>query len=134
MPDSSPPSLHAIVLTPDLMLRSQVSGAATRVGATVAVVSSAEQLLQRVAETLQQDSPSQPYLVVLDLSTDRIDVAELVTRLREALPAQSRLLAFGPHVHKQRLAAAAEAGCDAVLSRGEFHAHMDKIFGSIVAQ
>jgi len=37
------------------------------------------------------------------------------------------VVAFGPHVHEERLAAAREAGCDEVLSRGEFFARVNAI-------
>jgi hypothetical protein len=38
-----------------------------------------------------------------------------------------RVVAFGPHVHEERLAAARNAGCDEVVSRGEFFARLDAI-------
>ena len=49
----------------------------------------------------------------------------LVARL--PIAGATRLVAFGPHVHKAKLAAAAAAGFGLVLSRGQFYAQMDEL-------
>lgn len=112
--------MAALALVSDLMTQSQISGAATRTGVTVEIAGTVEALLVKLAV-------GQTRLVVLDLSQVGLDPAELVPRLKEALPQGSTILAFGPHVHKQRLIAAAEAGCDVVISRGQFHSEMDDL-------
>jgi hypothetical protein len=58
--------------------------------------------------------------VLIDLEHPEANVAELV---KELLPSERRpkLVAYGPHVKESMLAAAEAAGCDLVLSRGEFH-------------
>jgi hypothetical protein len=59
---------------------------------------------------------------VIDLAA--IEVAGLVS-LMEGLRAKfavARIIAFGSHVHEARLACAEQAGCDLVLSRGQFSA------------
>ena len=70
-------------------------------------------------------------LVVIDLGTPRIDPAQLVSELRLSGGEGLRILAFGPHVHEQKLAAARAAGCDEVLTRGQFHASLDRIFSGL---
>jgi DNA-binding NarL/FixJ family response regulator len=114
--------MAALALTSDLLLRSQLAGAGARVGADVEVVASIEELLAK-AET------ARPALVILDLNHADLKPAELVAALKARVPSAS-LLVFGPHVHKARLAAAAEAGCDRVISRGQFHAEMDSILAA----
>jgi hypothetical protein len=41
-----------------------------------------------------------------------------------------KIVAFGPHVHEAKLAAARSAGCDEVISRGRFHAELIEIVAS----
>jgi DNA-binding NarL/FixJ family response regulator len=47
------------------------------------------------------------------------DPAAAMRRLREAAGPQGTVIAFGPHVWKERLEAAVAAGADAAASRGE---------------
>jgi DNA-binding response OmpR family regulator len=115
--------MAVLALTSDLVLRSQLAGAATRVGAQVDIVASLDELLTRGRAT-------QPSLVILDLNHAELTPAEIVPRIREHVGGAT-ILAFGPHVHKERLAAATAAGCDRVLSRGQFHAGMESILESL---
>jgi hypothetical protein len=64
-------------------------------------------------------------LVVIDLRTPSLGIAALVAEIRAASPAPVRILACGPHVHEASLAAATSAGCDAVITRGEFDRRID---------
>ena len=109
-----------VVLSSDLMIASQISGAAARHGAEVRTVSSAEQLLDET-DTAR---------VILDLSLPGLDVAGIVARLRAAAAPPPQIIAFGPHVHEAKLAAAREAGCDEVLSRGGLHSRLDEFFAA----
>lgn len=104
-----------LLASTDLMAMSQIGGLARSINARV--------------ETLRSlgDPPQGgPFDVVLvDLQAMPGDPAEIVIRVRalvEALPVQGatpvRIVAFGPHVHKQRLDQARAAGAEAV-SRGE---------------
>jgi hypothetical protein len=78
---------------------------------------------------LARGAESMPQLVVVDLTLFPLDLATLVAKLKTAHDGRSTIVAFGPHVHEGRLAAAAEAGCDEVLSRGQFFAQLDAIVG-----
>ncbi len=51
-------------------------------------------------------------------------IVDCVRKGRETAPA---IIAFGPHVHENLLAAARAAGCDDVLSRGQFFGQLDAI-------
>jgi CheY-like chemotaxis protein len=66
-------------------------------------------------------------LVVLDLSSGNVSPAEIVARLHNMSNPPAGIVAVGPHVHEARLAAARDAGCDEVLTRGQFNAQMDAI-------
>jgi hypothetical protein len=41
-------------------------------------------------------------------------------------------MACAPHVHEQSLAAAVAAGCDAVITRGQFEARVDAQLAQLV--
>ncbi|NIL97207.1 MAG: DNA-binding response regulator [Planctomycetales bacterium] len=114
-----------VMLTTDLLIASQASAAATAQGAVFSHVASAAALLQQV----QQQAVD---LIAIDLATCDADLAEWVPRLRNADAATVRIVAFGPHVHPARLAAARQAGCDEVFSRGQFHAGMHQLFAAEV--
>ncbi|MGH7134459.1 MAG: hypothetical protein ACREHD_01890 [Pirellulales bacterium] len=107
-----------MLITSDLGCTSSVTGAAARTGAPLRTALGASSIDEKLAEAT-------PALVIVDLSMPGLKPAELIPSLRARLPEQARILAFGSHVHTALLAAAREAGCDVVISRGEFHAHMD---------
>jgi DNA-binding NarL/FixJ family response regulator len=109
-----------LALISDLMMQSHVSGAAARAGTTLKIVGSSETLMAEAAA-------GQPALVILDLSHPGLDPHDLIPRLKELLPPGAVTVAFGPHVHHERLHAAQEAGCDLVVSRGQFHAQTEEI-------
>lgn len=108
---------RALLITTDLACVSAVSGAAARTGTELRTAMGA----WAIEEKMTGEPPS---LVLVDLSTPGLKLDELLAKLRAALP-QARAIAFGPHVHTGLLAAACEAGCDLVISRGEFHARID---------
>jgi CheY-like chemotaxis protein len=114
--------MAVVLLTSDLTVVSRVEGVAARVGADVRTFSSASQAFSCcVAEHADR--------LILDLSFPSLDVQSLVDQLKSAAPNPPRVIAFGPHVHEGRLAAAREAGCDEVVSRGEFFARMPAMLG-----
>ncbi|MEX0978533.1 MAG: hypothetical protein WDZ48_06760 [Pirellulales bacterium] len=97
-----------------------MTAAASRAGVAIALVASEEALVAK-SESLR------PQLVIVDLSHPGTDPWSLAHRLQGLLPDEAMTVAFGPHVHKERLTAAAEAGFRLVVSRGQFHAEVDEI-------
>jgi DNA-binding response OmpR family regulator len=112
--------MPALALISDLMMASHVKAAAERAGIETELVNTAEALVSR-SETIR------PRLVIVDLSHPGLEVLQLAQDLRGHLPDGAMTIAFGPHVHKDRLTAAADAGFGLVLSRGAFHAEADEI-------
>jgi CheY-like chemotaxis protein len=107
---------NAVFLTGDLMFASKVQAAASRTGKRLDVVMSPAALLDRVHAGIR--------LVLIDLTAPGLDIRELVPKLK-AIAAPPAIVAYAPHVHEQTLVSAAEAGCDTVLTRGQFNAQMD---------
>ena len=109
--------MRVLFCSNDLVFPSQVSGMAREQSCDVTIVTTGEQLLQEVGQT-------QVTLVILDLKTPGVDPGHLVPRVREQSSQPISIVAFGPHVQSGRLAAARQAGCDEVLTQGQFHTRM----------
>jgi DNA-binding NarL/FixJ family response regulator len=101
-----------VFLSSDLMFGSRVVGAVRALGAPLLLVS-------RMGELKGKLSPG-CRLVMVDLGLDGLDLSEVVTVVRAAA-AEARIVAYGAHVNEAALAAASQAGCDQVLTRGQFH-------------
>lgn len=108
----------------DLMTISQARGAAGACGGTTASVGSAAAL----AEKLKGEPVGG---VVIDIDHAKGDLPALVAAIRAANPA-TRIAAFGPHVREEALAAAQAAGCDLVLTRGQFLKGMPAVFQQLL--
>jgi CheY-like chemotaxis protein len=109
--------MTVVVLTGDLTVIARVQGAATKAGVPMRAASS-EMAAIELCVNGEVDT------LVIDLSASLRDVAAFVAQVK-ATASAPRIVAFGPHVHEARLAAAREAGCDEVVSRGQFFAQMD---------
>ena len=118
--------MSVLFLAKDLVFSSRVAGVAQSRQIELSVVSEADQLLANA-------SANQVEVVLLDLTTSSCDPKQLVPQLRRLARPPKAVVAFGPHVHKAKLAAAEEAGCDQVLSRGEFNNRMTEVLLRYVA-
>jgi DNA-binding NarL/FixJ family response regulator len=112
--------MPVVALISDLMMQSQVGGAALRVGVELQIAGSESQLIEKAAA-------GDVGLVLVDLSHPGINPERVMQQLKPLLSEAVRTVAFGPHVHKLLLEAAIAAGFDAVLSRGQFHSQMDQV-------
>ena len=107
-----PPTGPAILLvSPDLMLTSQLAGLAAGVGGQLETISRCD----------ASAKGSVFDLVLVDLGNLRASPEELLTQLRANLSQQPlpRIVAFGPNVQKERLEAAVSAGASEAVSRGQ---------------
>ena len=110
-----PQPFQILLISPDLMSTSKLAG----------LTRQADGLLETLRSL--EDSPRGSHfdVVLLDVQAFADDPAVLVSRvlgLLDSLPEKkppARLIAFGPHVHKQRLDEAVAAGVDEAVSRGE---------------
>jgi len=106
--------MHIILFTCNLMCSSKIAGEVHTRQGSLDVVSSAAELLNRAGSRAAN-------LVNLDLNMSEFNPRDLLASLRQLDPAPEALVAYAPHVHEAKLAAAKEAGCDVVLSQGAFH-------------
>lgn len=105
----------------DLIWASKIKATAGSLGLACRPVRNLEMLDARLA-----DSPVRS--LILDL-----DVAEMAMQMLGRVKGQGatspgiRVLAFGPHVAREELHAAKQAGADEVLTRGAFDHNMDQV-------
>jgi len=111
-----------VAISNDLMASAPIENAARLAGATCRVI----------AAGALADCGETPELVVLDLNAAS-DVEDLVASLRQQFAA-APVVAFGPHVHADKLKAAREAGCEQVLTRGQFHQQVVPLVASYVSK
>jgi CheY-like chemotaxis protein len=111
--------MSVLFLSSDLVFSSRLSGVAGRLGVSISSVSSIDAAIARVIG----DSVD---LVILDLSANHLDPQSAVARLRESSP-ELAVIAYAPHVHEDRLQAADDAGCNEVLTRGQFDRQMEEL-------
>jgi hypothetical protein len=103
-----------LLISGDLMAASQIAGLARAANADV-----------ETRSTLPADSGELAAdLVLLDMQSLKDPPDLIVSRTRQLVAPPPgahppRIVAFGPHVWKERLAAAVAAGADAAVSRGE---------------
>lgn len=115
MPDSP---LTVVLLATDLMLSSTVSGYAANAGAIFKAASTSTEAAEHAAE-------NEHVLLFVDLGCPALDVRALAA----AIPEQTLLnaVAYGPHVHAEKLQAAIDAGFGQVMSRGQFSAQAGQL-------
>jgi CheY-like chemotaxis protein len=118
--------MSVLFLSFDLVFSSRLAAAGKRLGVNVSAVSS----LDAVEGRVESESVD---LVICDLSAQGADPQALVTRLRQRQPGLA-IVAYAPHVHEDRLQAATEAGCNEVLTRGQFDRQMDDILTRYAGQ
>jgi DNA-binding response OmpR family regulator len=112
--------MSIVLLSGDLLVVSRVAGAAAEFGAKLDSATTVEQAASACSE-LSAD------ILIVDLATPALDIAALAAAVRSAADGKPKIVAFGPHVHEARLAAAREAGCDEVVSRGQFFGQLESI-------
>lgn len=109
----------------DLIWASKIKATADAMGLAARPVRTMEMLEARLADTPEIKA----LLVDLDKGQEGLD---LIARLRDAAKGAGpreraiRVLAWGPHVAKDLLQAARDAGANDIMTRGSFDAHMEE--------
>ena len=116
--------MSAVLMSADMMVSSRVMSAARQAGVPLAIALSPADLNDRLCRGTR--------LVMVDLSQAGLSVGDVVAVARAGAP-QAQIIAFGPHVEEGLLAAAREAGCDFVMSNGQFHREHEAILARLGA-
>ncbi|EAQ77040.1 hypothetical protein [Blastopirellula marina] len=111
--------MKIVYLTRDLMFPSRAQQAARTGGVTLQVVGSPEQCTEAIDDETER--------VVVDLSSTGAPLADLAVALKAKKP-ELELIAYGPHVQSDRLAAAKAAGFR-TMTNGQVHSGMKMVFG-----
>ncbi|MEI6504378.1 MAG: hypothetical protein WCO90_00675 [Planctomycetota bacterium] len=98
-----------LLISSDLMSTSRLVGIGHAAGAAVETLASPAGTPQGAACDV----------VLLDLQSLAGEIAAHITRARELGGTSAKVVAYGPHVWKDRLDAAVAAGADDAVSRGE---------------
>jgi DNA-binding NarL/FixJ family response regulator len=112
-------------LTSDLMFHSRVSQSISDLKSsgrelTLIVNRSVEKLIEKLAEH------SDAKLIIVDLSLRELNIEAVIKSVRDSLPSLP-IIAYGPHVAGALLQGAADAGVEAVYTRGQFDHRMTEI-------
>lgn len=125
-----------LYLAADLLWASKIKATADALGLPCRPVRNLDMLEARLA-----DSPVRALIVDLDVAEMALAMiarvkgrgighqASGISIMQDpaAAPSPIRVLAFGPHIEKNTLQAARDAGADDVLTRGAFDHHMDEV-------
>ncbi len=114
---SNDPTPTGLVIARDLMFTSKVTGTAEAIGhrmRTAADRESARTLIERW----------HPAVIVVDLTAGESASPESLAEYRRLAGDSTHLIAVGPHVDADRLAAARAAGCQLALPRSKFSAEL----------
>jgi len=107
----------------DLIWASKIKATADALSVPCRPVRSIEMLDARLAD-------SSVRALIVDLESPQTAL-QLIQHLREPGASEAhrgiRVVAFGPHVAKDQLQAARDAGADSVMTRGSFDANLDDV-------
>lgn len=102
-----------IYLTSDLFFSSRVTSLARQQGWPL-------ELAPSVDAARGKAEGGDLVLLIIDLGKFAAQIPELLSELRPRFP-DLHVVAYGPHVDEAALQAARQAGCDEVLSQGQFN-------------
>jgi len=117
--------MQLILLSQDLMISARIAGAARQQGLTVITVTDHDATVVAARE-------DESHLLFVDLRLPGLRLSPLVTAVRGCREMHLPILACGPHVHEANLAAAREAGCDAVVTRGQFDREAEQLLAAMI--
>ncbi len=107
-----------VMLSGDLMFSSRVKAAAERAG-----------LGFRISGSLPENETESIRYVILDLSTRSGLIDEIASQCTQRCP-QAILIAYGPHVHVDKLNRARAASIPTVMTNGQFDSQLSSLFDS----
>ena len=117
--------MECVLLTSDLMLSTSVNGICQSKGY--------EFLLAGTLDAVGHAAGCK--LLLLDLAMIASDDVEItIRRCRQLTPPPKTIVAYGPHVHANKLEAARLAGCDQVMTRGQIHSLLPQLLAELISE
>jgi len=113
-----------LLVMSDLLFRSKIDEVARRLGLTLKVAKSEEQL----ARQLEANSPA---LAIVDLECETIDPALAIRRIGAARPG-TRILGYAGHTNARAIRSGQDAGATQVLARSAFSAQLPSLLGRVL--
>ena len=113
-----------ILVASDLMLSSSVSGYASAAGVTFRNVAS-------ITDAVAEINACERCLLLLDVGLPGLDFASIAENISSTV--RQHAVAYGPHVHTEKLDAARNAGIATVMSRGQFSAQIQQMIAEFAA-
>ena len=119
------PSKTVVLFASDLMLSSTVSGFAASAGVKF---QSADDISSLQAAVAGADET----LLLMDIGLPGFSAGDVAM----AVPGEvlERAIAYGPHVHTEKLQAAENAGIGTVISRGRFSSQIGQLISAFAAE
>lgn len=112
VPDASPRDPSGVLLSRDLIFTTRIVSTARALGYAIRAIGKPDEVAKALAE-------SRPKAVFVDLAAGDLVHADAIRAYRQDAP-DAVWIAFGSHVDREALQAAADAGCDPVLPRSRF--------------
>ncbi|SFH83175.1 hypothetical protein [Planctomicrobium piriforme] len=110
------PAPSVLLLCRDLFFSSQLHGAVQRAGLVGRTCLSNSGCIDQLALGGIRD-------IIVDMETPDLDLPAL----RAAAGSGCRITVFAPHVKEELFAKAEQAGCDAILTRGQASSQLDRM-------
>lgn len=114
-------------LTSNIMFPARIAGIAQQLHARLETAANLEDLKSKLA------AQSDAAIVLLDLNMPSLDAAAIVQELKSLPHPPRAIIAFAPHVYEEKLAAARSAGCDMVLTQGQFDRQIQSVLEQLIA-
>lgn len=111
--------MNLLLLSDDLLISSRISGVATALGLSLRQSTSLENM-----QILWKEFPADA--VIVDLTLTDLDIKSVTEWLRSCNDAVT-VIAFCPHVYKDKILEAKQADCNQVYVRGEFLSQLRSI-------
>ena len=112
--------MNVLMLSNDLVFPSRVASLGREQGHSVSIASTPAALLA------EADRLDDLLLLILDLATPGCDSGDVIDQLKQR-QLSPKVVAFAPHVKTNLLEAARKAGCDQVLTRGQFDRELNDL-------
>lgn len=117
--------MHILLLADDLLFASQITAAVAQAGGSCQQMR-VDEFIAHATE--HGDAHWDMVLVDLTATAARDRIADCLRLGRDTTPGAVQVIAFGPHMQTAALETARAAGCDRVMTRGQLHRELPRLF------